>query len=76
MSSFAFFHARSFAAALIAVAFAQQQAPLPPLPELTKVKDNLYVIAGSTPGPAFTGGNIGVLVTDNGVVLVDTKLPG
>ena len=60
----------------LTVAVAQQQAPLPPLPDLTKVKDNLYVIAGSTPGPAFTGGNIGVLVTDNGVILVDTKLPG
>ena len=34
------------------------------------------MITASTPGPAFTGGNIGVLVTDAGVVLVDTKLPG
>jgi len=60
----------------LTVAVAQQPAPQPPLPDLMKVKDNLYVIAGSTPGAAFTGGNIGVLVTDNGVVLVDTKLPG
>jgi glyoxylase-like metal-dependent hydrolase (beta-lactamase superfamily II) len=60
----------------LTVAVAQQQAPLPPLPDLMKVKDNLYVITGSTPGAAFTGGNIGVLVTDEGVVLVDTKLPG
>ena len=60
----------------LTVAVAQQQAPRPPLPDLTKVRDNLYVITASTPGAEFTGGNIGVLVTDNGVVLVDTKLPG
>jgi hypothetical protein len=40
------------------------------------VPENRDVITGSTPGPAFTGANIGVLVNDNGVVLVDTKLPG
>jgi cyclase len=60
----------------LSVAFAQQQAPRPPLPELTKVKDNLYVIMSSTPGAEFTGGNTGVLVTDTGVVVVDTKLAG
>ncbi|MGE3510161.1 MAG: MBL fold metallo-hydrolase [Vicinamibacterales bacterium] len=47
-----------------------------PLPAIQKVKDNLYVIAGSDPGDRskFTGGNVGVFVTDAGVVLVDTKL--
>jgi cyclase len=55
---------------------AQQQQPRPPLPDLTKVKDNLYVITSSTPGPEFTGGNTGVFVTDSGVIVVDTKLAG
>jgi cyclase len=60
----------------LSVAFAQQQAPRPTLPELTRVRDNLYVIMSSTPGADFTGGNTGVLVTDSGVVVVDTKLAG
>ncbi len=60
----------------LSVAISQQQAPRPPLPDLVKVKDNLYVITSSTPGPEFTGGNTGVLVTDMGVVVVDTKLAG
>lgn len=49
-----------------------------PLPAIEKVKDNLYVIFGSdaTDRPKFTGGNVGVFVTEAGVVLVDTKLPG
>jgi len=59
----------------VTVAIAQQQAPRPPLPDLMKVKDNLYVITSSTPGPDFTGGNTGVLVTDAGVVVVDTSWP-
>jgi glyoxylase-like metal-dependent hydrolase (beta-lactamase superfamily II) len=61
---------------VFSVAIAQQQAPRPPLPDLTKVKDNLYVITSSTPGPDFTGGNTGVFVTDTGVIVVDTKLAG
>src|SRR4051812_40633464 len=60
----------------LTVAIAQQQAPRPALPDLTKVKDNLYVITSSTPGPEFTGGNTGIFVTDTGVVVVDTKLAG
>ncbi len=36
---------------------------------IQKLRDNLYVIIGG-------GGNTAVLVTDAGVVLVDTKLPG
>lgn len=57
------------------IAKAQQQAQAP-LPAIQKVKDNLYVIAGSDPTDRskFTGGNVGVFVTDAGVVLVDTKL--
>lgn len=55
---------------------AQQQQPRPPLPDLMKVRDNLYVITSSTPGPEFTGGNTGVFVTATGVVVVDTKLSG
>jgi cyclase len=37
--------------------------------ELQKVKDNLYVATGG-------GGNTAIFITDLGVVLVDTKLPG
>ncbi len=61
---------------LAAALTAQQNQPRPPLPDLTKVKDNLYVFVASTPGPEFTGGNSGVFITDAGVVLVDTKLSG
>ena len=45
---------------------------------IEKVKDNLYVITGSSISDMdeFSGGNTAVLVTDKGVVLVDTKLPG
>ena len=41
-----------------------------------KVADNYYILTSSTPGNAdsFSGGNVGVLVTGEGVVLVDTKL--
>ena len=51
----------------------QQRATLP---DLQKVKDNLYIIGASNPGAGFTGGNVSVLVTDNGVIVVDTKLAG
>jgi glyoxylase-like metal-dependent hydrolase (beta-lactamase superfamily II) len=46
--------------------------------KIEKVRDNLYVITGSsvTPIEAFAGGNTAVLVADAGVVVVDTKLPG
>lgn len=45
---------------------------------IEKVKENLYVITGSSPADrsVFSGGNVGVFVTDRGVVLVDTKLAG
>jgi cyclase len=41
----------------------------PPMLEIKKVKDNLYMIVGA-------GGNTAVFLTDGGVVLVDTKNPG
>ncbi len=45
---------------------------------IEKVKDNLYIITGSSPTPreTFSGGNTGVFITDRGVVVVDTKLAG
>jgi len=51
-------------------------APQAPLPDLTKVKENLYIIEASSPvdRSMFTGGNTGVFITDTGVVVVDTKL--
>jgi glyoxylase-like metal-dependent hydrolase (beta-lactamase superfamily II) len=62
----------------IAVAAYQGQAPQAKLPDLTKVKDNLYIIEASSPvdRSLFTGGNTGVFITDAGVVVVDTKLAG
>src|SRR5262245_13487714 len=46
--------------------------------KIEKVKDNLYVITGSGADDqnAFSGGNTAVFITDSGVTLVDTKLPG
>ncbi len=46
--------------------------------KIEKVKDNLYMITGSglADPNAFSGGNTGVFITDTGVVVVDTKLPG
>ena len=53
----------------VAGAAAQQQRPrIPPTGTIKNVRDNLYVIPGA-------GGNTTVLVTQAGVVLVDTKLP-
>jgi len=45
---------------------------------IEKVKDNLYVITGSGAEDmtAFSGGNVAVFITDGGVTLVDSKLPG
>jgi cyclase len=46
--------------------------------KIEKVRDNLYMITGSTPLPreTFAGGNTAVFITDTGVVVVDTKLAG
>ena len=41
----------------------------PPVAQIEKVKDNLYEITGG-------GGNSAAFITQNGVVLVDTKLAG
>jgi cyclase len=59
-----------------------QQAPPGPAPaslaatKIEKLKDNLYIITGSSDFNAFSGGNTAVFITNTGVVLVDTKLPG
>jgi glyoxylase-like metal-dependent hydrolase (beta-lactamase superfamily II) len=46
--------------------------------QIQKVKENLYVITGSDAEDqtAFSGGNVAVFVTEAGVTLVDSKLPG
>src|SRR5687768_7836531 len=66
------------------VVSARQMPPPGPTPAslkaatIQKVKDNLYVITGSSVATidTFSGGNTAVFVTDKGVVLVDTKPPG
>jgi cyclase len=73
-------------AGALSMVVAAAQAPQPATPsaqaleatKIEKVKDNLYMITGSTPVPreAFSGGNTAVFVTDAGVVIVDTKLAG
>jgi len=68
----------------LTIAVAAAQAPAGPsqaavaVTKIEKVKDNLYIITGSSPTPreTFSGGNTGVFVTDKGVVVVDTKLAG
>jgi glyoxylase-like metal-dependent hydrolase (beta-lactamase superfamily II) len=70
----------------LSLAAAGLQAPAPTGPsaaareaaKIEKVKDNLYVITGSSPAnrDLFSGGNTAVFVTDAGVVVVDTKLAG
>ena len=46
--------------------------------DVQKVSDNYYVLTSSTPGndATFSGGNVGVFITNGGVILVDTKLAG
>jgi cyclase len=46
--------------------------------QIEKVKDNLYIVTGSGAEnqATFSGGNVAVFITDTGVTLVDTKLPG
>src|SRR2546425_7430716 len=57
-----------------------QKLPAPALAatQIEKVKDNLYMITGADPTDreSFSGGNPGVFITANGVVVVDTKLAG
>jgi glyoxylase-like metal-dependent hydrolase (beta-lactamase superfamily II) len=65
---------------LAAAAYQAQALPQAALDatKLEKVRDNLYIVTGSNPTnrDAFSGGNTAVFITDNGVVLVDTKLHG
>jgi cyclase len=68
------------AAASMAVAAAQAPAPSPAAianTKIEKVRDNLYVITGSSVEnfDLFSGGNTAVFITEAGVVLVDTKIP-
>jgi len=56
------------AAGAVSMIFAQQ-AGTPVALEIQKVKDNLYVITGG-------GGNTAAFITEQGVVIVDTKNPG
>jgi glyoxylase-like metal-dependent hydrolase (beta-lactamase superfamily II) len=63
------------------VVSAQNQGPSPAAikaAQIQKVKDNLYIIAGSgaEDQATFSGGNVAVFITDAGVTLVDSKLPG
>src|SRR5262245_27554113 len=67
----------------LSITIAAVQTPPPgPTPaaleatKIEKVKDNLYIITGSRDLAAFSGGNTAVFITETGVVLVDTKLPG
>jgi len=62
----------------VALSGYQGQAPQAKLPDVTKVKDNLYIIEGASPADRsmFTGGNTGIFITTAGVVVVDTKLAG
>jgi glyoxylase-like metal-dependent hydrolase (beta-lactamase superfamily II) len=67
--------------ALSLVVSGQGQGPSPDAikaMQIEKVKDNLYVITGSGAEnqAIFSGGNVAVFLTDAGVTLVDTKLPG
>ncbi|MBO0859959.1 MAG: MBL fold metallo-hydrolase [Chloracidobacterium sp.] len=56
-------------AGAISLIVAKPQQGQPAALEIQKIKDNLYVIANG-------GGNTAVFITQNGVVVVDTKNPG
>ena len=62
----------------LSIAVAAQQAQTKQVIDVQKISDNYYVLTSSTPGndATFSGGNVGVFITANGVVLVDTKLAG
>jgi glyoxylase-like metal-dependent hydrolase (beta-lactamase superfamily II) len=61
----------------IAVAAVQQPAKPLNVRDIQKVRDNLYFISGGDTydRSTWTGGNTAVLVTAQGVVVVDTMLP-
>ncbi len=47
------------------------------VPQIEKVRDNLYWIPGFEPGtPDFNGSNTWAFVMDKGVIIIDTKNPG
>jgi len=60
----------------LSIAAAALQAQAKQSIDVQKVADNYYVLLSSTPGndATFSGGNVGVFITANGAVLVDTKL--
>lgn len=64
-------------AAGLCVVYAQAPSPKPPMPPnlftVTKLNDHLYVIAPSGPDMSNVGGNIGVCISDQGVLLVDAN---
>src|SRR5438094_10593822 len=57
------------AGALSLTVAAFQQPPQPQALEAQKVRENLYMLVGG-------GGNTGVFIGTNGVVVIDTKNPG
>jgi cyclase len=63
--------------AFLSVAFAQNQPPPPgPPPQLVKVKDDLYIVQNQANNMADLigyGGNASVFLTDDGVILIDSK---
>ena len=73
------------AAGALSIAAAGYQQPSQGLPaaalaatQIEKVKDNLYMITGADPTDrnSFSGGNTGVFITDNGVVVCPrVKMP-
>jgi cyclase len=56
----------------LSIAAAGYQNPPAAGLQIQKVKDNLYMIVT----PEYGAGNTAAFITDNGVVLVDTKTPG
>jgi cyclase len=67
-----------FVSGALSMAVAAQQAQTKQVIDVQKISDNYYVLTSSTPGndATFSGGNVGVFITNNGVILVDTKLAG
>jgi len=65
------------AIAFASLAFAQNQPPPPgPPPQLVKVKDDLYIVQNQANNMADLigyGGNASVFLTDDGVILIDSK---
>ena len=63
---------------LVAAACGNSSDSPPPVPAIEVVRDNLYVIKGGDPTDRsnFSGGNVAVYVMDQGVAVVDSKLPG